>query len=45
MKALNLGIFVVFQGRLHKQIKSDNINAVNNAHQQLQIIDDADMPD
>jgi len=26
-------------------IKSDNINAVNNAHRQLQIIDDTDMPD
>ena len=35
----------VFPSVVHKQIKSDNINAVNNAHQQLQIIDDADMPD
>lgn len=35
----------VFPSVVHKQIKSDNINAVNNAYQHLQIINDADMPD
>lgn len=35
----------VFPSVVHKQIKLDNINAVNNASQHLQIINDADMPD
>jgi len=35
----------VFPSVVHKQIKSDNINAVNNAYQHLQIINDTDIPD
>ena len=35
----------IFPSVVIGHMKSDNINAVNNAHQQLQIIDDADMPD
>jgi hypothetical protein len=35
----------VFPSVVHNQIKLDNINAVNNASQHLQIINDADMPD
>lgn len=35
----------VFPSVVHKHIKSDNINAVNNAYRHLQIINDADMPD
>lgn len=34
----------IFPSVVIGHIKSDNINAVNNAHQQLQIIDDTDMP-
>lgn len=35
----------VFPSIVYEQIKSGNINAVNNAHRHLQIINDADMPD
>lgn len=34
----------IFPSVFHGQIKSNNINAVNNAHRHLQIIDDVDMP-
>ena len=35
----------VFPSVVHEQMKLDNINAVNNVYQYLQIIKDADMPD